>query len=93
MFNIDFLKEYLNKNIFSKVTINMSGILKFTLNILKFKFEINGNKLILKEEKIEVLEINFDEVCKVVFIDNKIYIFFNINEKIIIDFHINKDRI
>jgi hypothetical protein len=85
MINIDFLQEHLKEKIEKQVTISMSGILKFTSNILKFQFEINGNNLKIKDNKKEIIEINFDEVSKVEFIEkNKIYIFFNVNEFIII---------
>lgn len=83
MVKIKFLESYLTSKNLKNVNIIMSGIININVNIKKFKFEIIGNKLKIKDDKFEILEIVFDEVRDVIN-DGNIVIKFNMNEQIII---------
>jgi len=86
MIDIQFMKDYLKNKKEKQVTINITGIINFKIFIKKFNFEINGNILKIFENQNEIIKIEFNEVRNVENIeDNKILIYFNINEKIIIE--------
>ena len=84
MLNIKFIEKYLNEKVSKHTIISMTGIIQLNLKISNFKFEINVNKLSIIDNEEKILIISFDEVRRVQYESNKIYIEFNINEKIII---------
>lgn len=84
MYNINFLKEFLNEKNSKEVEINISGILEFKIDIFNFNYRIQKNELVIRDGEKICLKIIFDEVREVKNIDNKICIEFNIKQSVYI---------
>lgn len=84
MYNINFLREFLNEKNSKEVEINIFGILEFKIVIFNFNYRIQKNELIIRDGEKICLKIIFDEVREVKNINNKVCIELNIKQSVYI---------